>query len=76
MKFADNPKSNNAFICIPLISTVSLIRDPAFIALQLWVQFLVQGLVKLKLCLCSGLLTPFCSFCCLIGCVILKKSCY
>jgi hypothetical protein len=76
MKFADDPESNNAFIRIPLISTVSLIRDPAFVALQLRVRFLVQGLVELKLRLRSGLLTLFCSFRCLIGCVILKKSCY
>jgi hypothetical protein len=76
MKFADDSESNNAFICILLISTVSLMRDSVFVALQLRVRFPVQGLVELKLCLRSGLLTLFCSFCCLIGCVILKKSCY
>jgi hypothetical protein len=75
MKFADNPKSNNAFIRIPLISTVSLIRDPAFVALQLQVRFPVQGLVKLKLRLRSSPLAPFCSSRRRIGCVILKKSC-
>jgi hypothetical protein len=56
MKFACDPKSNNAFILILLISIVSLIRDVADVALQLWGLFLVQELIaelKLRLRLCS-----------------------